>query len=168
MTKRTLLILLILTSIFSFACKTTRPITAPSYSPGVVEKRVVIALSDDSSGAYKVEGPLPDSVYLRPGQIIRWSIVNNTKSAVISSVTIDDFHTTDNRYRDPFDGGSSDQEFNYTDVNLQSGQENSLKASKIAKAVPAGETRIFKYKVTVKIAGIASAIIVDPQVVVGE
>jgi hypothetical protein len=167
--KRVLLISLILSLVFGLACKTHKSITPPTPIPSArAEKRVVIAISDDIYGGYKVEGPMPDSVYLRPGHQVRWSIINNTKTAVISSVTIDDFHTKDNTYKNPFEGDSSDQEFKYTDVNLQPSQEDSLKLSKAARIVSAGEVRVFKYKVTIKISGLAYPIIIDPQVVIGE
>jgi hypothetical protein len=167
--KRVLLISLFLSLVFGLACKTRSVVAPPSpIPPSRAEKRVVIAISDDIYGGYKVEGPLPDSVYLRPGHQVRWSIINNTKGAVVSSVTIDGFHTKDNTYKNPFEGDSSDQEFKYNDVNLQPSQEDSLKLSKVARAVSAGEVRVFKYKVTIRISGLAYPIIVDPQVVIGE
>jgi hypothetical protein len=164
--KRGLFALLALSSICAVACKTAPVRTNISVADN--EKRVAIAISDDGNGGYVIEASLPNRAYLKIGKKIRWSIINNCKTATVTSLVIDDFHTLDNVHRTPFGNGSpEDQKFEYKELDLRPGKEDSKKSSKEARDVSPDQERAFKYRVSVTMSVGTNPQPVDPMVVIG-
>lgn len=162
--KRVLVTLLGLSLMFVFACKRPGHVKTQLIAR-TGEKTVTIAISDNGSGGYTLEASLPNKAYLKKGQHrVHWIVINNTQVAIVNSVVIDGFHDSGS-HTDPFEGTAEDQKFEFPTIGV--GDESSMTSNK-AKRFPPGAEREFKYKVTVRIAGVGTPITVDPVVVVGD
>jgi hypothetical protein len=127
---------------------------------------VAIAVSEgETPGNYKLDPPLPDPLYLRPGQKVNWTIINNAKSVQITSLTISEFATGDKAHHDPFEGGPDDQRF--TVMNVPAGSEKST-LSRPARPLPPGAPNLdYKYKITVALSSGGKPIELDPRIIIG-
>ena len=174
--KRILLALSGITLVLSLACKPDRNDNGNANEGALTradEKTIAIAISDDlaETGKFIIEESVPSRAYLKPGHKVSWCVINNCKSAVVESVVIDYFRyppTGSPTDTTPFGtGDAADQKFEFTDA-IPAGSSDCLrKKSKAAKTISAGQEWAYKYRITVKITGVAYPIVKDPQVVIG-
>ena len=162
--RRTLVTVLCLSLMFVFACKRSGQVKTRLIAQ-TGEKTVTIAISDNGSGGYTLEASLPNKAYLKKGlHRVHWIVINNTQAATVDSAVIDTFHDSGG-HTDPFEGTAEDQRFAFSRIGP--GDESFMTSNK-ARRFPPGSEREFKYKVTVRLAGVGTPITVDPVVVVGE
>jgi hypothetical protein len=133
------------------------------------ERRVTIAVSDDDSAGpsvgFKLEPPVPDTIYLKPGQKVHWTIINNTKSAQVTSLIIDNFNDPDQKDKEPFEGGPPNNIFRIE--SLPASLEKSITSTR-AKRLPQGVSKLtYTYKITVNLSSGGKTLQLDPRIIIG-
>jgi hypothetical protein len=123
-----------------------------------LEQRIAVSISDDTAKPFVIDEPVPPTRLVAPGQKIRWTLINNSASKDVNSVTINQFHADDGD-----DSVCEDGTKEFTIGTIRKGEEKSI----LGCVVKEPATMPKRYKYSISVCGAAPpCTLLDPMIVI--